>query len=92
MKTPLVDRLEAAGVKTRNWPYGTQRRAKVVETRPWLEALVLVDEVGEGHIIRPVSCAYDVGDTGTLTFTEGGPTGGYWRFMWDEGDDHAPVL
>jgi hypothetical protein len=43
------------------------------------------DDQNEGHIL--IGGAEDktaeVGDTGTLTFTEGGPTGGYWKFKKD---------
>jgi hypothetical protein len=77
-------------MKTVTYPYGTQRKATVIETNWRPEGLnpracagtYLVDEKGEGHIsLGDVGCD-DVkkGDVGTLTFTKGGPTGGYWRF------------
>lgn len=78
---------------TRTWPYGTTRRAIVLKSnlRPVgipdhvASGQLLRDELGEGHV-----CVGDAGDqaaiageTGTLTFTKGGPTGGYWKFQKD---------
>jgi hypothetical protein len=75
-------------IQTRTWPYGTTRLAKVVECikqRHHLKAQVLTDELGEGHVL--LAGAQDesakTGDRGTLTFTKGGPTGGYWKFKKD---------
>jgi len=74
-------------------PYGTTRKAIVLKSNwrpPGLDprapaGMLLVDDCGEGHI-----CVGDCGDmtakvdeTGTLTFTKGGPTGGYWKFTRD---------
>lgn len=79
---------------TSTYPYGTTRRATVLKTS-WRPAglnprapsgQLLMDEVGEGHICVGDTCAdptAKVGDKGTLTFTQGGPTGGYWKFVKD---------
>jgi hypothetical protein len=67
--------------------YGTTRRAtlKHCDVSPFGgQCLTLVDELNECHIIvGHASDAGKPGDTGTLIFTEGGPTGGYWRFLKD---------
>lgn len=46
------------------------------------------DEDGEGHILArgAEDETAEVGDLGTLTFTEGGPTGGYWKFRKDQNE------
>lgn len=66
--------------ETKTWPYGSTRGAKVLGVS--VTAQVVMDESGEGHILclgahDPEAVA---GDQGKLTFTEGGPTGGYWKF------------
>ena len=81
-------------METKTWPYGTTRRAKVEMVRFHPRELaveasdgqLLVDELGEMHICVGEQCAdftASEGDLGTLTFTQGGPTGGYWRFVKD---------
>jgi len=47
-------------------------------------AQILQDDHGETHFCIGEQCADSTahdGDEGTLTFTEGGPTGGYWKFQ-----------
>ncbi len=65
----------------RTWLYGTTRRAKLLESRR-SGVQVVVDELKEGHVL--VFGAGDKtaqqGDSGILTFTKGGPTGGFWKF------------
>lgn len=74
----------------RTWPYGTQLRAKVLERTKATHAgkvvdmLVLQDRNGEGHIILGTSLHGEAGESGTLVFTQGGPSGGYWKFTPDE--------
>lgn len=75
---------------TKTWPYGTQRKGTVCLTN-WRptgldprapSAQLIRDESNEMHLC--IGAAGDpsaqVGDVGTLTFTQGGPTGGYWKF------------
>lgn len=75
----------------KTWPYGTTRRAvvKIANWRP--EGLdprastgqLLEDELGEMHVCVGAEAAdfsAKDGDAGVLTFTKGGPTGGYWKF------------
>lgn len=80
-------------MNTKTWPYGTTRRG-VVEIAKWkppecppgAEGQLIKDDQDEMHICVGESCAdftASKGDTGTLTFTEGGPTGGYWKFVKD---------
>jgi hypothetical protein len=73
-------------MKKVTYPYGTLRKATVIETNCRTEdpracaVTCLLDEKGEGHIfLGDVGCVKK-GDVGTLTFTKGGPTGGYWKF------------
>jgi hypothetical protein len=77
----------------KTWPYGTQRYGFVAMNnfRPFgldpkaSTAQLIVDDVGEAHIC--VGGAGDAtaerGDSGVLSFTKGGPTGGYWKFTKD---------
>jgi hypothetical protein len=70
--------------------FGTTRRATVAGANPSsvpARLLQLVkDDQGEYHFL---ACGAqdetaEVGASGTLTFTEGGPTGGYWKFVKDK--------
>lgn len=81
-------------MNTATWAYGTTRRGKVLIARWRPEGLpskastgqLIQDDQGEGHICVGDACAdltANDGDEGTLTFTEGGPTGGYWKFRKD---------
>ena len=69
-------------MKERQFKIGETRKATVGS---WTRlCLICRDELNEGHVIHGVDtepCA--VGDTGTLTFTKGGPKGGYWKFTKD---------
>lgn len=76
---------------TKTWPFGTTRKAVVVTARWRPEGLdhrastgqLLKDELGEMHVCVGTECADFTakdGDEGVLTFTKGGPTGGYWKF------------
>lgn len=68
----------------RVFQYGETRRA-TVEHVDRSGALVLTDELGEGHILLGVpSDPCEKGDAGTLTFTKGGSMGGYWRFTKEQ--------
>ncbi len=78
---------------TRTWPYGTTRRATVLKSN-WRPPGI-PDDVGGGQLLKDDQgemhlCIGNCGDqtapvgaTGTLTFTPGGPTGGYWKFQRD---------
>lgn len=78
----------------KTWPYGTKRRATVLKSNWRPEGLdprapagqLLRDELNEGHLCvgEAADQSAQPGDTGTLTFTEGGPTGGYWKFEKDK--------
>lgn len=77
----------------RTWAYVTTRRGTVRVARmkhPFKakasDAQLIVDEKMEMHVCIGEQCADFTakdGDTGTLTFTQGGPTGGYWKFTKD---------
>ncbi len=82
-------------IQKKTWPYGTTRRGVVciADWRPkGLPASVqagqlIKDELNEMHICCGDHCAdltANAGDAGTLTFTKGGPTGGYWKFTKDK--------
>ncbi len=64
---------------TRIWPYGTVLKGKVIDFMKGYQ--FIKDEHGEGHIlIKGAGCdEAKVGDDVILTFTQGGPTGGYWK-------------
>ncbi len=77
-------------MKTRTWKYGSTLRGKVIEggilnspSHVKWQAHLIQDQNGEGHVL--INGAFDPeakeGDEGTLTFTKGGPTGGYWKFQ-----------
>ena len=67
-------------VLQRTWPYGTTRTGAVLTDEPSMQ--VVLDDQNEGHILlgnaRDPSAG--IGDRGVLTFTRGGPTGGFWKF------------
>ena len=80
-------------IQTETWPYGTTRRASVLVAR-WRphgldqrasDGQIIKDDRNEMHVCVG-GCgdpsARD-GDSGILTFTQGGPTGGYWKFKKD---------
>lgn len=74
---------------TRTWPYGTRKQVKVLDRgrddgRPFLiagelpnfvELFVLVFDRSHADAL-----AAKIGDAGEITFTAGGPTGGYWDY------------
>jgi len=74
-------------------PYSTTRRG-VVKLANWRPAgldprasagQLIYDDRNEMHICIG-GCGDETakeGDTGTLTFMQGGPTGGYWKFTKD---------
>lgn len=78
----------------KTWPYGTTRRG-VVCIANWRpkgipdniqSGQLIKDEFNEMHICIGKECAdltAIAGDAGTLTFSKGGPTGGYWKFTKD---------
>ena len=81
-------------IAQKTWPYGTTRRGVVCIARWHPKSLpadttdgqLIRDELNEMHICVGEQCAdftAKAGDSGTLTFTQGGPTGGYWKFTKD---------
>lgn len=71
-------------MKKRTCPYGSTLRAKVIEIHQGVH--LVQDQNHEGHVLA--AGAQDPqakeGDHGTLTFTQGGPTGGFWKFERDK--------
>ena len=73
----------------RTWTYGEQRRGTVGDVQskrfgdgPAQYIVTIIDDQNEGHILVGDSCVYDgiaFGDKVILTFTKGGPTGGFWK-------------
>jgi hypothetical protein len=67
----------------RTWPYGTRKTGKVVDMGVLKTAIVIIaGDDGEGYILTGV--LPDVcfrGQQVTIEFTEGGPTGGYWKIV-----------
>lgn len=68
----------------KTFPYGTTRRATVLQTATTCQTLK--DDKGEGHLLLRGAGDFTAnsGDVGTLTFTRGGITGGYWKFLKDK--------
>lgn len=73
-------------IQTKTWPYGKVKKATMVRSRGPNYAQFVLDEDKEMHILMRGAGddSAKVGDIGTITFTEGGPTGGYWKFKRDE--------
>lgn len=73
----------------RVFEFGATRRAEIVSSEPGL--LIAEDEHGEAHLLlltvnalQPLPAPeFAEGDRGTLTFTAGGPMGGFWKFTKD---------
>lgn len=67
---------------TKTWPYGTQRRAKVLDvvTRRGGRTLIVGDDANEAHILVGTGSQGSKGDEGVIEFLQGGPMGGYWKF------------
>lgn len=76
--------------KTRTWAYGSTLRGKVIEVNigrnDAFPVHLVQDQKGEGHVLvgNAADATAKEGDHGTLTFTKGGPTGGYWKFEKDK--------
>ena len=76
-------------MKSRTWPYGTEKKVRVINKERLANGLLLIlvetDPPKEGHV-----CIYDdqhleakaaqPNEKGIITFTKGGPTGGYWDY------------
>jgi hypothetical protein len=74
-------------MKTRTWPYGTTREGTVMRVLKSgsgrnYPVYVIADDHSEGHVVfgQNIEPEPEVGTRGTLTFVQGGPTGGYWKF------------
>lgn len=71
--------------KTKTWPYGTTRQATVEGVVPQPDGRrihIAIDDQHEGHLLLGDAADENAGagDRGILTFTRGGPLGGYWKF------------
>lgn len=65
----------------RTWPYGTEYDCKVISSSPAM-IMVHVQSTNEAfalvrHGVKPAPFE---GTKGKITFTQGGPMGGYWKF------------
>lgn len=81
---------EKSRLATRTWPYGTQHKAQIVYSVPTQHKTELVnviacacDELREIFVLvqNPDEPNPEVGSIATIEFTQGGPTGGYWRIL-----------
>lgn len=88
-RTPLClvrSSLAPMSAPLRTWPYGTTRSGVVMSNLKTATNGVPVqlvrDDQREGHILTgdAIDSSATVHDKGTLTFTNGGPTGGFWKF------------
>jgi hypothetical protein len=89
-------------MQTRTWPYGTAKQVIVREFK-WASnrgqpvSILLVEDdwpVREAYREAYVllndlmgQTEYQPGQRGTITFTQGGPTGGYWKFSPETGQN-----
>lgn len=81
-------------MKTSTWPYGTKKHGTIVQASrmPGGFNLLFLDSSQDGktegfflvfdHDHAEASKAKP-GDKGVITFTRGGPTGGYWNYVGD---------
>lgn len=88
-------------MQTRTWPYGTVKHVTVLKFsrchafgKPCTVTAVIEDKqckCGEGFMLvdGPDEPERAPGTRGTITFTEGGPTGGYWKFQPVSGPEPA---
>jgi hypothetical protein len=67
-------------MNTRTWPYGTKRKAKVVDSNYVVLVLEDAENKEEAYVLVNPGTVYAPGTEGELTFTKGGPTGGHWEF------------
>lgn len=84
-------------MQERTWPYGTIKTVEVLSrevvrskggkrlARPCEVLMVKEKRTSEGHILMGTGWNPSAapGDTGIITFMEGGPRGGYWQFTPD---------
>jgi hypothetical protein len=76
---------------TRTWPYGTVKRGVVVcveaAGRTRIVAFAADGEPREGFILAGQAGLSKArkGQRGTITFSRGGPTGGYWHWEPEAG-------
>lgn len=79
-------------MQTRTWPYGTRKSCEVMDVVRSGNTVGLIchaddDPADEAHVCifnrkdTPEADTAKPKDRGTLVFTQGGPTGGYWRFV-----------
>ena len=72
---------------TRRWPYGTTKEVEVLAfIRTEKADVLVVQESTSGEAFKILSegpgshSEAQPGDLGTITFREGGPTGGHWVY------------
>jgi hypothetical protein len=81
-------------MNTRTWPYGTLKKGWIVEIlhKVRFTAILIEGDDGEGYCLFQAPGS-EVPDTTkshsvVMEFTEGGPTGGYWKIV-DAAFKHA---
>lgn len=72
--------MSVENLKTRTWPYGTTKQVQVLVAHQ--RVVMLRDKEREGYVLLwpNLETMPTEGDYGVITFTEGGPTGGYWKY------------
>lgn len=69
----------------RTWPYGTVKKVKVEDVKrvsngkSWLVMCIGIDD-NEGYMLLGELDGAVKNETGEIVFTQGGPTGGYWKY------------
>ncbi len=75
-------------MQTRTWPYGTIKSVNVRGVKNFTDGMqvIVLEEPGtrEAFVLHQLPQEIASGDSGKITFTQGGPTGGYWEFSKDE--------
>jgi hypothetical protein len=71
---------DVIGNRRRTWPYGTQKQVTVIHVDR--RFIICADEEDKaGYVLLGTNSeGAKENDKGIITFTEGGPMGGYWKF------------
>jgi hypothetical protein len=67
--------------RARTWPYGTEKQVKVIHADEKKRFIICADGDKEAYVLLYTDTAdAKENDRGVITFTQGGPLGGYWKF------------
>jgi len=68
-------------MKYRTWEYGTILKVSVIKSNQRV-LVVVCESINEAFILanHGMKELPEIDSKGQITFTKGGPTGGYWKF------------